>query len=791
MWLKLARRQNAKNLKVLQPIGNKKTSSINEKYFMRILHSSVLLDCIAVFFLSAGMCAAFLPLTIVDGDIWNWLGVVAISVVLLAVLRVRWWLGPAVVLGYFAVAFIWLYYSQSLAGQYEWLLEFIEWLRQGAPDYEVYAGTNIILAVKCFMIFGTTFGFFLIVRKLFSICLIIAAMGAVLIAAEYAGYYAFSLPIALYVIGLVVLFPRVYEKAIRKQKEKRNASVQLVAVPGAIVVILLAAYFIPQDTSSWYNKKLANFFYDIGYLFNGPIVVYSENRSNFGLEVIGMQQHSERLGGPAQLQSWHMLTVISKQPVLLRGAVMDTYTGQHWTVVGVDGDYRYENVIWGANRTKAFGLDMPQGNAEVQALYEKVTEDLTLEITYEMEHYTTLFAAGQLSELDFSNLQLYPEAFFNLRSELYLTRPVPAKEKITLRTRVLKPFTRTVERDFLTLETLAAAEKDSYYDEVFARYTALPPQLPSTVRETAAIITAGETSAYLKAKNIAEWLGKNCTYTLYPEVLPPERDFVDYFIETGEGYCTYFASAMAVMARCEGIPSRYVTGFALERDFLKADTFKATGKTAHAWTELYFHGIGWVPFDPLYWNANAPLNNIGSEQPYNPADHYYEEEDESYNIYEGLSDWRPAAEEVNTDLTLYWLTGITLIMLAFIGYITYSWNSKYRCYELKAVMRSFGRSTECFSFYYNDIVKQLTLLQMPPRPGETLNNYPSRVDARLNLHNPCFGDVAKFQTQIIFAEAEPSEKELETAYKYHRMLEDLLRAKFSVFTYMRKRALTK
>ena len=46
--------------------------------------------------------------------------------------------------------------------------------------------------------------------------------------------------------------------------------------------------------------------------------------------------------------------------------------------------------------------------------------------------------------------------------------------------------------------------------------------------------------------------------------MPRGTDFVEYFLQTKQGYCVYFASAMAVMARTQGIPARFVVGYGLE-----------------------------------------------------------------------------------------------------------------------------------------------------------------------------------------------------------------------------------
>ena len=79
------------------------------------------------------------------------------------------------------------------------------------------------------------------------------------------------------------------------------------------------------------------------------------------------------------------------------------------------------------------------------------------------------------------------------------------------------------------------------------------------------------------------------------------------FLAVKSGYCIHFASAMAVMARAEGIPSRIAVGYAPGR--LTGDTVAVVGqgslpeyevdaRDAHAWPELYFQGLGWVPFEP-------------------------------------------------------------------------------------------------------------------------------------------------------------------------------------------------
>ncbi|MGV2643766.1 transglutaminase domain-containing protein, partial [Clostridium perfringens] len=131
-------------------------------------------------------------------------------------------------------------------------------------------------------------------------------------------------------------------------------------------------------------------------------------------------------------------------------------------------------------------------------------------------------------------------------------------------------------------------------------YLQLPEELPLRVRDLAQKITLDAENRYEKAKAIESYLEKNYTYTLQTSVPPEGRDFTDHFLfDTKEGYCVHFATTMTVLLRSEGIPARYVTGFAPgERVAGTVDRYEVAQKNAHAWVEVFFPGQGWVMFDP-------------------------------------------------------------------------------------------------------------------------------------------------------------------------------------------------
>jgi transglutaminase-like putative cysteine protease len=77
----------------------------------------------------------------------------------------------------------------------------------------------------------------------------------------------------------------------------------------------------------------------------------------------------------------------------------------------------------------------------------------------------------------------------------------------------------------------------------------------------------------------------------------PSGDIVDCFLVHRVGYCEYFASAMVMMLRTQGIPARYAKGYLPGRQ-LADGRFEVAASAAHAWAQAYFPGYGWISFDP-------------------------------------------------------------------------------------------------------------------------------------------------------------------------------------------------
>lgn len=163
---------------------------------------------------------------------------------------------------------------------------------------------------------------------------------------------------------------------------------------------------------------------------------------------------------------------------------------------------------------------------------------------------------------------------------------------------------------------LATGTPTPALDQVF---TSLPDDVPKLVSETAQTVAGNAGTPYAQAMALQNYLrSSEFSYSLDT---PAEDGYdgsgmavLESFLKNKSGYCVHFSAAMAVMARELGIPSRIAVGYApgavttevLKRDGLTLFGYRATGRDAHAWPELYFEGLGWVPFEPTPGRGYVP-----------------------------------------------------------------------------------------------------------------------------------------------------------------------------------------
>lgn len=121
---------------------------------------------------------------------------------------------------------------------------------------------------------------------------------------------------------------------------------------------------------------------------------------------------------------------------------------------------------------------------------------------------------------------------------------------------------------------------------------------PAKVRDLARNITHGSTNMYDAATMLEDYL-HTYKYSLQNPNPPADQDAISWFLFTQkQGFCTYFASAMAMMARSLGMPARVVAGYATGSLDAQSAGYIVRGTQSHVWTQIYFGGYGWINFEP-------------------------------------------------------------------------------------------------------------------------------------------------------------------------------------------------
>jgi transglutaminase-like putative cysteine protease len=143
---------------------------------------------------------------------------------------------------------------------------------------------------------------------------------------------------------------------------------------------------------------------------------------------------------------------------------------------------------------------------------------------------------------------------------------------------------------------LRAASTD-YPEQVRDTYLQLPkldPRIPELAKE----ITARAETPFDKTIALEGYLRSRFTYTLNLAGKPGDDPLANFLFKTHAGHCEYFASAMAIMLRTLGIPTREVNGFLPGEYNDLGEDYIVRASDAHSWVEVYFPGTGWMTFDP-------------------------------------------------------------------------------------------------------------------------------------------------------------------------------------------------
>ena len=382
----------------------------------------------------------------------------------------------------------------------------------------------------------------------------------------------YSLPA---LVALVVLYSRNIHEDLPARRVMPIADIAV-----ALAFLILPAGRVVSKPMEQFAEDVRRTIYD--YLF------FTEPRNVFSLLGEGYYpEGSSQLGGPAKPTNHLVMTVTTPENALLRGTIKDEYTGRMWKDTTGGRRYLFISPQWRQLRDTLLNASLPNANLSEAV---SILAPQTITVTMETGSASTLFTPQRVKELATKSDMV---VYFNNASELFITRDLKAGDSYTIKASLIQGG----DPGLGTLVSAAAELPDANYAGLAEKYLALPSHLEQPVFDLARRITENYQTPYDKALAINTYLSRYFSYTLDASAPPQNIDFITYFLlSSKEGYCTYFASAMTVLCRMAGLPTRYVEGYLAQPD--GTGTAKVTGLNAHAWTEVYFSGFGWLPFDP-------------------------------------------------------------------------------------------------------------------------------------------------------------------------------------------------
>lgn len=611
-------------------------------------------------------------------------------------------------------------------------------------------------------------------------------VGGALFSIQWINGYFIKSSFYLFVFLIVLsYFKHIYIKSLPKGKKVSRevpASFLFSAIPICLVIFVFA-YLIPPISNEdikwkWMDSKIKSVHRYVRTKLN------INNSKYFNLSATGFNPKGSKLGGDTNLDNTLVMSVESPRGgIYLRGAVRDNYTGYSWETTDSElTDLGEKNTLLSFNEDL---VELSEGSRLIldgPIVLDSLFDRVPIKITYENLQTNTIFVPSKTEGLNFGdeNPNVFVDNYGVISSGNSLER------KFEYRIDFYDINNNREQLDYLGrkstkglyVQYLAGAKRLNYImgsasewnvkkfaeisQKTYDRYIKLPDSVPERVKNLALEITSQATNDYDRAKAIEAYLSQNYKYTLKPGSVTQNSDFVDYFLfDKKEGYCTYFASAMTVLTRSMGIPARYVEGYVLPNSPTYGTTYEVTNNRAHAWVEVYFEGLGWIPFEPtaafsqdLDQAAVANPTNINEDTRETQSENVENSTNNNNNLREKEEEESQAVNKDSNSRNIGWKVGSATFLVAVLWIIGFS-SIKRRVYlnKLKKLTTK-NKVIELYDYF----LKALSVQGFKLEPGETPLKYSQRVVENSNLSE--FNSITYIFIKARYSNTSVDEKEL-------------------------------
>lgn len=413
---------------------------------------------------------------------------------------------------------------------------------------------------------------------------------------------------SIHILPVICALSAMFSKTARFKFSVLRPLLSLSLVAALLACTLVPAQGVKVDKLNEYAQKALAFMIRTFNIDNKNM----EERRSFTIVADGWASHKELIGGNAYPSEKEVMKVTGEEGELyLRGALRYVYNNNAWvdesneSKAGKIKRYMFsgfEKLIYKSEYERAMDL----GKRDTDAYFDEA--NIHVEMLSDT-NFWTLYTPSRVTDV-YVDTDAF--VYFNNVGEMFINRPMRSGDKFR------------IEYDRLTAEgeeipeiiRALSKEKDSGFKNASVINKDLPGNIDPIVYETTYFITQNAETPYDKAVLIRDYLKANGTYTLESAYPPEGTDAVSFFMNEGmNGYCVHFASAMTVMCRIAGLPARYAEGYYVNID--ESGETIVTGLDAHAWTEVYLNGYGWMTFDatPPDRDDNSDNNDTNGQTP--------------------------------------------------------------------------------------------------------------------------------------------------------------------------------
>lgn len=516
----------------------------------------------------------FIPLNRFETDYGMVLYLIGTALTALLLRRWYFWLPVQALL----LAFTYRFYFPSPENGWAWVRslygEIFQSLLQFWNGEVVIFPTNVALLLVLFLV-GSSAN--LLITHLQPVFAVLISLGYLMILHVFTSYDFF--PYVVRVLGAGILVLGLAQAPVERGWRRALLSVLAIGV-GSFVFIRAALWstdnLVPQQ--QWVESRARGFQRSLERRgFFDWVNFYS---TGGGFRQMGYDEDDSELGGAIQQNFDPVLTSYDSDPHYWRISAKEVYTGRGWE----------------SRLSREDHLSLPLEEVFASMATEERVKTVPVDVADDFGYFPYTYQTVDIS-YD-GDEQAGTAQDFQLL--------VPSMEWVW-EGDGLGPseYQLTVIDGPIDLTGLAEVTYTEEELSTLVPYLQLPDTLPARVMELAQTITAEEESTYGKVRAIESYLrnGSGLRYSLREAaILPEDRDYVDYFLfDSRVGYCDNFSTAMIVLSRALGIPTRWAKGFNMGTLQFDADGegfYQVTNANAHSWPEVFFPGYGWIPFEP-------------------------------------------------------------------------------------------------------------------------------------------------------------------------------------------------